>query len=376
MPDCRLPRVPGRPHGWTTLHLATCLPYRWLAKVVENRDNPVSEVRGILEIRKKPRSASPNSRKWRHAAVVECASVVLAVLALAGFPAGSLAAGEGAAGPACGSTSPAHRACESGRAAGSESASVSDSSPGEIELGARGNPAERWGNSEPIELTAADGVRVLGDLYEARGPERGVVVLFHQAGSNAAEYAPIAPRLAAHGLTCLAIDQRSGGRMWGRGNRTVAHRGRSTDFLSAYPDLEAALAWARTRRPGGPVLVWGSSYTAALVLRLAAEHAGEIDAVLSFSPGEYLGPGEPVREWASKVRQPLFVTSAPGREVAAAARIIEASPSPAKEQFVAEKGVHASSILREDRNPGATAPVWRAVEGFVERVLASGHRVR
>ncbi|RMF23772.1 MAG: alpha/beta hydrolase [Deltaproteobacteria bacterium] len=219
-------------------------------------------------------------------------------------------------------------------------------------------------------------------MYRARGTERAVALLFHQAGSNAAEYVPIAPRLTRLGLTCLAIDQRAGGRMWGRGNRTVARLGRSTDFLAAYPDLEAAVAWARKHRPKGPVLVWGSSYTAALVLRLAAEHPKQVDGVLSFSPGEYLGPGEPVRGWASEVRQPLFVTSAPGAEVYAAARIIEVSPSPDKQQFVPQVGVHASSILREDRNPGATEPVWQAVAAFLTRVIGetaapgSSHRMR
>jgi hypothetical protein len=37
------------------------------------------------------------------------------------------------------------------------------------------------------------------------------ILLSHQAGSNRAEYAPIAPRLVKPGFNCLAIDQRSGG---------------------------------------------------------------------------------------------------------------------------------------------------------------------
>ena len=36
------------------------------------------------------------------------------------------------------------------------------------------------------------------------------------------------------------------------------------------------------------ILVWGSSYSAALVFLLAAEHQDEIKAILAFSPGEYL----------------------------------------------------------------------------------------
>ncbi|RMD83796.1 MAG: alpha/beta hydrolase [Candidatus Dadabacteria bacterium] len=223
----------------------------------------------------------------------------------------------------------------------------------------------------PVELLAADGVRVAAELYPALAGERAVALLFHQAGSNAAEYAPIAGRLRRLGITCLAIDQRSGGRMWGRQNRTVARLGASATFWEAYADLEAALSWAATHHPGKPLLAWGSSYTAALVLRLAAEHPGELTAVLSFSPGEYFGPGEPVRAWAERVRQPLFVTSAPGSEVAVAKRIFEAAPARLKRQFVPASGVHGASILREDRNPGATGPVWAAVEKFLAEVLGA-----
>jgi predicted alpha/beta hydrolase len=52
----------------------------------------------------------------------------------------------------------------------------------------------------PVSLHAHDGVSVSGLVYEARQP-RGIILLFHQAGSSKAEYATIAPRLAAAGFT-------------------------------------------------------------------------------------------------------------------------------------------------------------------------------
>jgi dienelactone hydrolase len=219
-----------------------------------------------------------------------------------------------------------------------------------------------------VSLRAADGVDVSADLYaNDAGSRAPLVLLFHQAASNAGEYSDIAPRLVALGWNALAVDSRSGGRMWSRTNRTVMRLGRSTDFLAAYADLEAAVAWAKERGYAAPLAVWGSSYTSALVFRLAAEHP-EVGAVLSFSPGEYLGPDEPVRGWAARVKVPVFVTTATGHEVAAAKRILDASPAAVKVQHVPDVGVHGSSTLREDRNPGGTDGNWAAVTGFLKEV--------
>jgi len=72
------------------------------------------------------------------------------------------------------------------------------------------------GKAEPVTLQARDGVSVSALLYEATQP-KAVILLFHQAGSSKAEYATIAPRLVASGYTALAIDQRSGGSLFGPG---------------------------------------------------------------------------------------------------------------------------------------------------------------
>ena len=218
-----------------------------------------------------------------------------------------------------------------------------------------------------VTFVAADGVLVSADFYTARDATGApLVLLFHQAGSNAGEYAAIAPRLVAAGWNALAVDARAGASMWGRNNRTVLRLGHNGDFLSAYNDLEAALAWGEAHG-ASRVVAWGSSYTAALVFRLAAEHR-EIGAVLAFSPGEYLGPGEPVRAWAARVQAPVFVTSPSGSEAETAARIVEAIPGSAKQQFVPALGVHGSSTLRADRNPDGAEQTWTEVEAFLKQV--------
>jgi dienelactone hydrolase len=190
--------------------------------------------------------------------------------------------------------------------------------------------------------------------------------LFHQAGSNAAEYDPIAPRLVSLGYECLAVDQRSGGQMWERDNRTVTALGASTGYLDAYPDLQAALAWAGEKNPGVPIVAIGSSYTASLVLRLAAENP-KIAAIASFSPGEYMGAGSIVAGWASEVTTPTFITSAGGRELSGAQALYTAVATDQKVHHVPATAVHGASALRPDRNGAGVGQMWAALEAFLAR---------
>lgn len=223
--------------------------------------------------------------------------------------------------------------------------------------------------AEPVTLTAADGVSVQGEYWPAADPNAPIVLAFHQAGSSHIEYAPLAPRLNAAGFSVLAIDQRSGGDAFGGRNRTVAALGRSASYDAALPDLEAALAWGRAKAPTAPVLVWGSSYSAALVFKLAARHPGDIGGVLAFSPGEYLGQPGTVGAAARSVRMPVFITQASDDdEIAQSRRILDAAASSDKTLFVPRtRGVHGSSTLRRDRNAAGAEENWAAVLAFLSK---------
>jgi len=220
---------------------------------------------------------------------------------------------------------------------------------------------------EQVTLTASDGVKVYADFYPAERKSQPYILLFHQAGSNRAEYAAIAPRLAKLGFNCLAIDQRSGGDRWGQQNETVRHLGHNAEYSDVSKDMEAALAWAESSGNHGKVLVWGSSYSAALGFLLAADHRDEIAGVLAFSPGEYLDDHHAVHNAAAKVSVPIFVTSAKdAEEIAAAKSILATAPSRQKTQFVPHiAGVHGSSTLLADRNREGEAENWGAVEEFL-----------
>ncbi len=221
------------------------------------------------------------------------------------------------------------------------------------------------GQREPNMLKTYDKTNIAGWLYRAAKP-KAVILLFHQAGSSKDEYATIAPRLAAQGYTAYAIDQRSGGDLFGD-NSTVHREGRSTGFLEAKQDLEAALAWARQQ--GLPVILWGSSYSAALVFLVAADNPADVDAVMAFSPGEYLGDPDLVKRAAARVRVPVYVTSASNaQEVAAAKSIVDAVGGPRKLHYVPVAGTHGSSTLIKERDAAGYDANWRSVEAFLAQV--------
>lgn len=154
--------------------------------------------------------------------------------------------------------------------------------------------------------------------------------------------------------------------MWNRPNQTVERLGGATGFLGALPDLEAALAWAKTRH-GGKILVLGSSYTAGLVFLLAARHP-EVGGVLAFSPGEYLPDGRAVRGAAAKVRVPVFVTGAKN-ETEQVRAILAAVASSDKVQFVPRDiGLHGALVLS---HPLYKDEYWRAIRQFLSRFRRS-----
>ncbi|MBC7780863.1 MAG: alpha/beta hydrolase [Proteobacteria bacterium] len=230
----------------------------------------------------------------------------------------------------------------------------------------------RAGAAEQVTLTAADGVKVYGTFWPAAAKGAPLILAFHQADGSRAEYTPLAPRLNRAGFSVLAIDQRSGGTEFGGKNRTVDVLGRSTAYDAALADLEAALAWGKTRAQGAPLLVWGSSYSAALVFLLAAAQPGDLQGLLAFSPGEYLGKKGAVRAAAQKVSLPMFITQSSGEdEIEESRTLLTAAPSRDKTLFLPNKrGVHGSSTLRADRNASGAEENWTAVLAFLAKFKA------
>jgi alpha-beta hydrolase superfamily lysophospholipase len=199
-------------------------------------------------------------------------------------------------------------------------------------------------------------------VYEASQP-KGIILLFHQASSSKAEYATIAPRLAAASFSALAIDQRSGGTLYGP-HETVSRLGKPTTYEDAKADLEAALDWAQPRRL--PIILWGSSYSAALVFEVTAEHMNQVSAIVAFSPGEYLDKSGAVAHAAASAQVPIYITSSSDAgEIQAGRMTLSVAPSRVKTQFIPKFGVHGSSTLIEACNPKGSAENWNHVLAFL-----------
>ncbi|PHS24633.1 MAG: hypothetical protein COA84_09090 [Robiginitomaculum sp.] len=228
--------------------------------------------------------------------------------------------------------------------------------------------------AKEINFKAADGVNVFADLYLApTGKAAPLVILFHQAGSNArGEYGPIIPRLTEMGQNVLAVDQRAGGKYFGSTNRTVkGNGGRSTKYCAAYPDMEAALAYAIKDGFSGPRFVWGSSYSAALVLKMGGEHKDDITAVLSFSPGSGIAMGPcNANNYLGTVAVPVLALS-PRNEMKSRKEQFTRLEARGMTTFVAEKGMHGSSMLVEERTKSDTSETWDTVIKFLKRHGAS-----
>jgi len=226
-------------------------------------------------------------------------------------------------------------------------------------------PTDATGKS--VWLRAADNLDISGIYYAAADP-KAIILLFHQAGSSKDEYATIAPKLVAAGYSALAIDQRAGGAMYGT-NETIAHMpdGWKHSMEDAQADLEGAVRWAG--QYGKPIILWGSSYSASLVIPVADMHPDRVKAVLSFSPGEYFADPHRIGAAAARIGVPIFITSAatPDEEAKAAA-IAGRVPDHLATLYVPRAGVHGSSTLIEAKDPDGAQANWAAVMAFLGKL--------
>jgi pimeloyl-ACP methyl ester carboxylesterase len=215
--------------------------------------------------------------------------------------------------------------------------------------------AEGKSQIREISTVTDDGVIIFGQKYfsdlDSQSP---MILMFHQAGSNGrGEYGDLIPWLNGSGYRVIAWDQRSGGKRFGSNNRTVdaLPKGTPTSYCDAYPDLQAALDHTISHSLAKNVVVWGSSYSAALVVQLAAKNNDKVLGVASFSPASG-GPMLRCRasQWVNKVKSPLLVmrpASEIDRESSIKQQKILLKAGVGFE--VVDNGVHGSSMLVDSR---------------------------
>ncbi|MFK5981355.1 MAG: alpha/beta fold hydrolase [Flavobacteriaceae bacterium] len=226
-----------------------------------------------------------------------------------------------------------------------------------------------FAQNKTIEFASKDGVMVTADLYLIEDTKAPFVILFHQAGYSRGEYIEIAPKLNNLGFNCMAIDQRSGKGVNGIKNKTkksATALNKETKYPDAIPDIEAAFQYVKNELNAPKIIIWGSSYSAALVLYLGSQHPNELAGILSFSPGEYFKiDGNEIKSYTSKITCPVFITSAKN-EHDSWKEMYDLIPSE-KSYFLPEvKGKHGSKALWKENDEHED--YWKAVKTFLNSI--------
>ncbi len=205
---------------------------------------------------------------------------------------------------------------------------------------------------ETISFLSNDSIKVSADLYIQHTKSAPFIIFFHQAGWSRGEYIEIAPWVNQLGFNAMAVDQRSGNEVNKIKNQTkidASKKGKGTKYLDAVPDILAAIYYVKEHYPKAKIIIWGSSYSSALVLKIAGEYPDLVSGVLAFSPAEYYGrfgkPKDYISRSAKKIQVPVFITSAQS-EASKWKTIFERIPSKSKTSFVPTgKGNHGSRAL-------------------------------
>ncbi len=222
---------------------------------------------------------------------------------------------------------------------------------------------------ETVHFKASDGIEITADLYMTPDSKAPFIILYHQAGYSRGEYRSIAPKLNKLGFNCMAIDQRSGKEVMGiinETNKEATKANKPTQYVDAIPDLEAAYLYVRHGIKPNKIIIWGSSYSAAIVFFLGSAHHDGVNGILAFSPGEYFKiNAKEIKSYASKVTCPVFITSA--KDEHKNWKGIYNSIKTKKEYFLpAEKGKHGSKALWPDNSDQKA--YWAAVSNFLNKL--------
>ncbi|MBT5074302.1 MAG: hypothetical protein HOJ34_08990 [Kordiimonadaceae bacterium] len=224
--------------------------------------------------------------------------------------------------------------------------------------------------AEEIEIESTNGVILYADHYTAKN-DAPLIILHHQAGWSArGEYNEIAQRLTTEGFNVLAVDARGGASRAGdHPNRTLdALNGESLPYCEVLPDVIASLEYAASAYPSNKKILWGSSYSAALVLEVAVSEKNNIQAVLAFSPasGSPMGDCQP-NELADKLTVPTMILRPQNEmEIESVSAQFDLFKTEGHTMHVAKNGVHGSSMLVEERTEHSTQAEWSAVLAFIK----------
>lgn len=223
-------------------------------------------------------------------------------------------------------------------------------------------------SSAQLKLTfpSKDGLTITADWYPVSS-DYPVILLCHQNGYSRGEFSETALRLNKFGFNCLAVDQRVGDEVNGVKNETATaakKKNLNPTFPDAEQDIIAALDYLHEKYKR-PISILGSSYSASLALKIAADNP-KVFAVILFSPGEYFDDKKFVSKNIQSLTKPVFVTSSLD-EADTVTELLKDVNSRVKIQYVpASRGDHGSKVLWPESL--YNQEYWIALMSFLNRL--------
>ncbi|MBG6132512.1 pimeloyl-ACP methyl ester carboxylesterase [Aquimarina sp. EL_43] len=223
-------------------------------------------------------------------------------------------------------------------------------------------------HGETVQFASKDKVQITADVYKVNNTSTPWIILYHQGSYSRGEYHPIASELNTLGFNCIAIDQRSGNTINGIDNQTrieASKLDKGTRYYHAYPDMEAGLQYVKDNFNPKTLLVWGSSYSASLVLILGKEYQTEIDGIIAFSPPALEYKEIQINEYAKSVKLPTFI-AASSSEYEDAKTIYDLIQTSNKKIYAPETGgLHGSKSLWNCSE--GNQDYWKELQSFLSQ---------
>jgi alpha-beta hydrolase superfamily lysophospholipase len=143
-------------------------------------------------------------------------------------------------------------------------------------------------SSSRFRLETEDGVAVHVQRWEPTGSVRGVVQLTHGLGEHGDRYARLAAALTGAGWAVYADDHRGHGRSVASAD-DLGYIADEDGWALLLDDMTRLTRRARADHPGLPLVLYGHSMGANLVLQHLATAPGEADAAVLTSPASPAG---------------------------------------------------------------------------------------
>lgn len=202
-----------------------------------------------------------------------------------------------------------------------------------------------------VRFDRPDGAVLAAEFHAAsRAERRPAVLLLHQAGSSRREWDFLVPELLAQGIGVLTLDLRGHGESKPAADGDAFYRKLFTDPDFAPPDVEAALAWLKTRPEADPsrIGVVGGSVGANLAF-VAAGASWGVRAAIILS-GNHKNANLLAARIVRFAPANVFVLAAeqdPGR-AQEARRMFEQAGEDRRLRILGRSSAHGVSLLREN----------------------------